>query len=116
MSEQPAGVASVSEGLLEEITRRVVAVSRPEKVILFGSHARHEAAPDSDVDLLVIVDEADTSGAETNRILRALSGIRVTVDVVVVSSAYAERYGDLIGTVLRPALREGRVLYDRRTA
>ena len=39
---------------LPEITRRIVKTSDPDKVILFGSHARGDASPDSDLDLLVI--------------------------------------------------------------
>jgi hypothetical protein len=42
-----------------------------------------------------------------------LADLTVPVDVVVVRTAYVQRYGDLVGTVVRPALREGKVLYAR---
>jgi uncharacterized protein len=99
--------------LLKEITRRIREVSDPEQIILFGSRARGDARPDSDVDLLVIKDDVESTRAEAGRIYRALSGIPFPVDVVVLRPAYVERYRDIIGTIVRPALREGKVLYAR---
>lgn len=101
------------EALLTEITRRIVAVSDPQQIILFGSRARGEAGPDSDLDLLVIKDEVTSPRAEAARIYRALAGLSTPVDVVVARSDYVRRHRDIIGTVVRPALREGRVLYAR---
>ncbi len=97
--------------LLTEITRRIRAVSNPQQIILFGSYAWGEPGPDSDLDLLVIKDEVDSTRAEAARIYRALADLSVPIDVVVVRTAYVQRYGDLIGTVVRPALREGNLLY-----
>ena len=99
--------------LLDEITRRICTVSDPEQIILFGSYARGDAGPDSDLDLLVIKDQVDSTQAEAARIYRVLSDLLVPVDVVVVRKANVQRYGNLIGTVIRPALREGKVLYAR---
>jgi predicted nucleotidyltransferase len=99
--------------LLAEITRRIRAVSDPQRIILFGSYARGEPGPDSDLDLLVIKDEVDSTRAEAARIYRALADLSVPIDIVVVRTAYVQRYGDLIGTVVRPALHEGKVLYAR---
>ncbi len=42
---------------LPEITRRIISTSYPEQVILFGSYARGDHHPDSDIDLLVIVNQ-----------------------------------------------------------
>lgn len=99
--------------LLEEITRHILAVSNPERIILFGSKTRGDVGPDSDLDLLVIKDEVDSTRAEAARIYQALADLSVPIDVVVVRKAYVERYSDLVGTVVRQALREGQVLYAR---
>ena len=104
---------SKTSELLEEITRRIRTVSDPEQIILFGSYARGDFRPDSDLDLLVIKDEVDSTRAEAARIYGVLADIGVPVDLVVVRTAYVQRYGDLVGTVVRPALREGKVLYAR---
>jgi predicted nucleotidyltransferase len=99
--------------LLAEITRRIREVSDPEQIILFGSRARGDSRPDSDVDLLIIKDNIESTRAEAGRISRALSNIALPIDVIVVRPAYVEQYRDIIGTIVRPALREGKVLYAR---
>ncbi|MEO7913152.1 MAG: nucleotidyltransferase domain-containing protein [Roseiflexaceae bacterium] len=99
--------------LLAEITRRIREVSDPEQIILFGSRARGDSRPDSDVDLLIIKDNIDSTRAEAGRIYRALSHMSLPIDVIVVRPAYVELYKDIIGTIVRPALREGKVLYAR---
>lgn len=103
----------INDRLLDEITRRIVAVSDPQQIILFGSQARGDAGSDSDLDILVVKDEVESLGAEAARIYRALAGLSTPVDVVVARSDYVRRHRDVIGTIVRPALREGRVLYVR---
>lgn len=102
----------VDHQLLTEITERILAVTAPHKIVLFGSYARGDFGPDSDLDLLIIADEAHSTRAETARIYEALADLHLPIDVVVVRPSYVQRYGDLVGTVVRPALREGKVLYD----
>lgn len=90
--QQPAE-ATLDPGVLEEIVRRVVEVARPERIILFGSAARGQMGPHSDVDLLVIANVEDRS-AVTGRIYRRLRGEHAAVDVIVVTPADVARYGD----------------------
>jgi uncharacterized protein len=100
------------EALLREITGRIRAVSDPEQIILFGSYARGDAGPDSDLDLLVIEREVAAPRRASTALRRVLRGLPAPVDVIVASSSDVERYRDITGLVLYPALREGRVLYD----
>ena len=96
--------------ILQEIVRRIVAAVRPEKIILFGSAAREEMGPDSDLDLLVI--KSCRNRRETaRRIRRKLIGVGVPKDIIVATPEDIERYKDTIGLIYRPALREGKVLY-----
>jgi predicted nucleotidyltransferase len=106
-------MAEMNEALLTEITQRIVAVSDPQQIILFGSQARGDARPDSDLDLLVVKEEMESPRAEAARIYRALAGLSIPVDIVVARSDYVRRHRDVVGTIVRPALREGRVLYAR---
>ena len=96
---------------LDDIIRRIVSVAQPEKIILFGSAARGGMGPDSDVDLLIIKKGTDALDVMA-RIYRKLRGVGVAVDAVVVSPGDVERYRESHALVIKPALREGRVVYE----
>lgn len=101
------------EERIPEIVERLVRGFNPLKIILFGSHARGEAGPYSDVDLLVVLPEVSQGRREVFDMLDELRDLPGPTDVFVTSPEEIERRGDLIGTVLRPALREGKVVYER---
>ena len=96
------------------IIERIVAHFHPLRIILFGSQARGDAGPHSDVDLLVVFEEVADKREMAIEIRRALRTVSVGKDIIVTTPDEIARRGDLVGTVLRPALREGRVLYERR--
>lgn len=100
---------------LPEVVERIVERFDPLRVILFGSLARGEMGYDSDIDLLVVFEHVEWENKRklTVEVLRALSDLPVPKDVVVTDVDEIARRGDLVGTVLRPALREGKVLYER---
>ena len=100
--------------LITPMVERVARDFHPLRIILFGSHARGEAGRDSDVDLLIVLDQCPNRHQAALAIRRALAGFPVPKDIIVTTPDEIARRGDLIGTVLRPALREGKVLYDRR--
>ncbi len=101
--------------LLAEIARRIVAVSDPEQIILFGSYARGEAGPDSDLDLLVIKEGVEMPRQESIRLRRALRGLLVPIDVIVATPQQIKQHRHTIGLIYRPALQEGSILYERTT-
>ena len=93
---------------------RLLAEALPteSKVILFGSHGRGDATADSDFDFLVIEPSVPSKAKEMVRLRDALDPLRVAADVVVVPRDYVEEWGDVPGTMLHDALREGRVLAE----
>jgi predicted nucleotidyltransferase len=101
----------IDEATIEEAGRRIGAAA-PEgsRVILFGSHARGEAGPHSDLDILVIEPEVESAMDESVRLYRTLKDLRISVDVVVVDRAKARRRARVKGTMIERALREGRDL------
>lgn len=103
------------EEWLPSVVERVVERFDPLKVIVFGSLARGEPNYDSDVDLLVVFDDVELENKRdlTVDIRRVLADIPVPVDVVVTDVDEIQRRGHIVGTVLRPALREGTVAYER---
>src|SRR5690349_9339369 len=99
--------------ILDTIRHRVVSRFQPLRVILFGSRARGDAQSDSDIDLLVVLEKVADKRRMAIDIRQALCDLPVGVDVLVSTPEEIDRRGDLVGTVLRPALREGRILFER---
>jgi uncharacterized protein len=99
--------------LIEEVTRRLAAAAPGARVILFGSRARGEERPNSDLDLLVIKgEEVKNPRAESARLRRELRGLGVGLDLVVIDSGYAEEWEHVEGSLVGEALSEGRVLVE----
>lgn len=86
---------------------------KPEKIILFGSRARGNAGPESDVDLLVVLPVCENRKATTISIMKSLADLPVGKDIVVTTPQELETRGRLASTILHPALREGKVIYAR---
>lgn len=80
------------------------------RVVLFGSHARGTADPDSDYDVLVIEPTVESPINESVCLRDELDALEVPIDVVVVDEAKAERRAAMRGTMIERALREGSLL------
>ena len=99
--------------ILQNMTERIVQTFDPIRVVLFGSRARGDEHAGSDVDLLVVLPKVENKRETAIAIRRLLRDIPIAKDIVVTSPQEIARRGNLVGSVLRPALREGRVLYER---
>src|SRR5262245_36466575 len=99
--------------LISTMADRIVHDFHPVRLILFGSHARGDARPESDIDLLVVLPQVTNKRQAAIEIRRALADLPVCKDIIVTTSEEITRRGNLVGTVLRPALREGKVLYEQ---
>jgi len=103
--------AMVSRNLIDQAGKQLAeAAGAKSRVILFGSHARGEARPDSDVDFLVIEPVVEDRLKEWERLRRALRDFPAPVDIVVLDEARAELRAKVPGTMVHHALRDGRVL------
>ena len=100
---------------LPAMVERVAKRFDPLRIIVFGSVARGEANYDSDIDLLVVFDEIEWAEKRnvTVEIRRALARFPVPKDIIVTDVDELRRRGYLVGPMLRPALEEGRVVYER---
>ena len=105
-------IRMVSDELLNEIKERLVKGFHPDKIILFGSQACGTADDRSDVDILVVCEIPDGRRSLTLAMDRALWGLRLARDIVVLTREEFERDRLIPGTIARPAWLEGKVLYE----
>ena len=107
----------VTPEVIQEIVDAFVRVANPRKIILFGSHARGSAGPDSDLDFLVIEDEPFGPGRsrrdEFARLTRALRGKMVPVDILLFSAPEVAKWRASVNHVVYDAVEGGRVVYER---
>ncbi len=109
--ELPLEGGSLKQEVLDEIVRRVVEIAQPDRIILFGSAARGEMTHDSDVDLLVVKSGVEHRRHLARAIHRNFWGLAVPIDVIVVTPQDVERHRNGVGTIIGPALEEGREIY-----
>ena len=100
-----------NQEILAEVIRRVVEVANPEKIILFGSAARGDMTCNSDLDLLIIKEGGDPLDL-MGQIYMRLHGVGAAVDAIVVAPEDVERFKNRHALVIKPALLEGRVVYE----
>ncbi len=94
------------------MVQRIVAAAKPSKVILIGSYARGEADEESDLDLMVIEPTVENVSREMVRLHQVAGDIGIGIDVLVYSEEQVARRGQVPGTLVYWALKEGEVVYD----
>jgi predicted nucleotidyltransferase len=105
-------IKKVNQDLIKEIVERLVQVSHPKKIILFGSCARNEMTEGSDIDLLVIEEHLENKGKEMVCLRNIIGNIGVGVDILVYSQKEMKEWGHLPGTALYAGLKEGKTIYE----
>lgn len=102
----------IDDSLVHEVIRRILSVSQPDRIILFGSAATGGMHRDSDIDLLVLERQTQNARRESVRIGDALRGLGYAFDVMVMDTERFEETKGLIGGIAYPANRSGIVIYD----
>ena len=100
------------DGLIAGMVSRIVEHFHPDRIVLFGSHARGDQTTDSDVDLLVIKPVQGSKRKERLAIRAALRGCGLPKDIVLATPEDVAKQRHVAGTLIRHALEEGRVLHD----
>ncbi|MBW1982723.1 MAG: nucleotidyltransferase domain-containing protein [Deltaproteobacteria bacterium] len=108
------GVAGmgIDESLVQEIVRRILSVTRPDRIIILGSAAIGNMTRDSDIDILVVERNPGNRRKESVRIHHALRGLGYPFDVIVISTEWFEESKNVIGGIAYPANKYGKVIYE----
>jgi predicted nucleotidyltransferase len=99
------------EQVLARMVRDIVAEAHPLRIVLFGSAAREAMGPHSDLDLRVVMPNGAHRRETTRRLYRALYGLGLAADIIVVTEEDVRRFAGEPSLVICPALEEGRELY-----
>ncbi|WP_172399619.1 nucleotidyltransferase domain-containing protein [Geothermobacter hydrogeniphilus] len=99
--------------VIQKSVAKLAADFDPERIILFGSQARGDCDANSDVDLLVITNITGSRRRLMVRMDRALRGMGLARDIVILTPEEFERDKEIPGTIARPAWKEGKILYAR---
>ncbi len=102
----------IDESLVQEIVRRILTVTSPEKVIIFGSAATGNMDSDSDIDILVVEKDPRDGRRESVLIRKALRGLGYSFDIIVISCEWFEASKEVIGGIAYPANKYGKVVYE----
>ena len=97
--------------ILYEIIDRVLGVVKAEEIVIFGSAATGQMNPDSDIDIAVIVNSANSKRHIAMDIYLALRGIGVPIDIIVITPEEIKKYKDAIGTIIPEIIYNGRTIY-----
>ena len=101
------------QNILDEVIHRIVHRFHPLKIILFGSYASGLPGPDSDLDLLIVMEVKGSVRQKANEIDMLMADRNIPMDFLVLTPDQYERQKGLIGTIVRQAEQQGKVIYEQ---
>lgn len=104
----------ISENKIDELVQRIVNAVHPERIILFGSRARGDNRPDSDIDLLIIQKSSQPRYRRAAPIRRAIVGLVPSKDIVVYTPEEVEEWRSVPNAFVMTAISQGKVLYEKK--
>jgi predicted nucleotidyltransferase len=104
---------AVTPEKVEKVVQKIIEIGLPRKIILFGSFVRGTLTANSDLDVLVITgDDTANPRRESVRIRRALRGISMPMDIIVIPEAKWVQLKDCPGMIYQEAFRRGKIVYE----
>lgn len=101
----------IDSDTIDELLHRIVQAVHPLKVFLFGSAAREQVGPDSDIDVLVVVPDGTHCLNMIQYLYKQLLDFGLPVDILVTTSERLERHKHNVGLIYHRILAEGKEIY-----
>jgi predicted nucleotidyltransferase len=111
----PIGFQPVTDELLREVTERIVEALAPERVTLFGSYAHGKPTPDTDVDLLIVMESDERLSKRRRAVSHLFREHPFPMDIIVRTPQEMRRSLERVDPFIHDILQRGKVLYDRST-
>ncbi len=105
-------MAGEMKEVLEDVKGRIVRKFQPRRIILFGSYAGGRPGPDSDLDLLIVMEVEGSTRQKANEIDMLLADRNIPMDFIVLTPEQYERQRNIAGSIVRQVDREGKVIYE----
>lgn len=102
----------IDDKMIQKIVERILSVTQPDKIILFGSAATDQMTRDSDIDLLIVEPDTSKQRDEYVRIVKALWDVDYPFDILFINTQWFEQSKEVIGGIAHPAHKYGKVIYD----
>ena len=100
-----------AESDIQLLVDKIVELVDPLEIILFGSYARGDPGPDSDIDLMVVMPDGVHTRKTAMHLYGTIKGVRVPYDIMVATPSILELHRDNIGLIYKTILMEGKKLY-----
>jgi len=101
------------ESKLKNVARRIAKAFNPHRIIAFGSHVYGHPTPDSDVDLLVVMDSDERPAARARRVSQLLRPRPFPMDILVRTPEEIQYRLEIGDYFIREVMERGEVLYER---
>ncbi len=96
---------------IQKLVDKIVELVDPLEIILFGSYARGDPGPDSDIDLIVVMPDGTHRMDTMGYLYQYLPVIGIPYDIIVATATDLRKHKDNIGLIYYYALRDGRKIY-----
>ena len=101
---------------VQMVIQKIIEISQPRKLILFGSFVHGDMHMSSDLDILVVTgDDIKNTRRESIRIRRALKGIIMSMDILVIQESRLKELANTPGLIYKEAILKGKVVYESAT-
>jgi predicted nucleotidyltransferase len=113
MTSEVNEIKENNKDIINEIARRIVDTVKPQKIILFGSHAYGNPDKNSDIDILVIMKSKLPRYKRSVPIYKALAGILIPKDIIVYTPEEVKEWSDVPQSFVTTAISKGKPIYEK---